>query len=478
MNTRTEVLGEMFAPDTEGQGPDMAVPPPAEYFRAPLPGTAFSVRVNLGLVERLEREIRNTARPDGGLLGGILLGMIDASERCIAIEDYQTVAKGLRQDWLYDSDDERESLRRALTIWRSDPDGRIHAMGMFRTDSQLTPAAGASDAAVAARHLPEPASVLLVIGSGPGEKAEAALYLTERGQSRRRGGCLRFPWSRPALSGQPPACGEEETRAAAGAGKRRLASRAVLAGAAAAALLLGAGRLSEQSILRQEAPSGQKVNAGLAAGQASALAAPPALADGSPNPAESPTDQAPGSQPARQSDHAAAAAQGDAESQGPPPPTLAQHAETPDAGEPGITATAPPAPAPVAAVPAQALPIQTPGSPVVSLPAPSEAAQPQRFQPADGRRADGRIESAVLIRRTEPVYPPMAATTRVSGTVQVAAVVTKDGEVRSAQAVAGPAPLRESAVEAVRGWRYQPALVDGNPVEAEITVEVAFRPGR
>ena len=68
MTTRTEVLGEMFAPDTEGQGPDMAVPPPAEYFRAPLPGTAFSVRVNLGLVERLEREIRNTARPDGAVV--------------------------------------------------------------------------------------------------------------------------------------------------------------------------------------------------------------------------------------------------------------------------------------------------------------------------------------------------------------------------------------------------------------------------
>jgi periplasmic protein TonB len=455
----------MFAPDTEGQGPDMAVPPPAEYFRAPLPGTAFSVRLNLGLVERLGREIRNTARPDGGLLGGILLGTINASERCIAIEDYQTVAKGLRQDWLYDSDDERESLRRALTIWRSDPDGRIHAMGMFRTDSQLTPAAGESDAALLARHLPEPASVLLVIGSGSGEKAEAALYLTERGQSRRRGGCLRFPWSRPELSGQSPDSGEEETRTAAGAGKRRLASRAILAGAAAVALLLGAGRLSDRSIPRQEAASGQQVTAGPGAGQASALAAPPALADGSPSAVESPTDQAPDSQPARQSDRAAAAAQGDAESQGPPPPTIAEDAGTPNAGAPEVIVPAAPAPAPVAAVPAQALPVQIPGSPVVSLPAPSEA-------------AGGRIESAVLIRRTEPVYPPMAATTRVSGTVQVAAVVTKDGEVRSAQAVAGPAPLRESAVRAVRGWRYQPALVDGNPVEAEITVEVAFRPGR
>jgi protein TonB len=41
--------------------------------------------------------------------------------------------------------------------------------------------------------------------------------------------------------------------------------------------------------------------------------------------------------------------------------------------------------------------------------------------------------------------------------------------------VSGPAPLSETALDAVRWWRYEPYLVNGQPVAIATTITVNFR---
>jgi protein TonB len=69
----------------------------------------------------------------------------------------------------------------------------------------------------------------------------------------------------------------------------------------------------------------------------------------------------------------------------------------------------------------------------------------------------------------------MAMQARVQGIVVVAAQVDATGKVSKTNAVTGPRLLREAAIETVRLCKYEPALINGKPVLADITVNVEFR---
>lgn len=91
----------------------------------------------------------------------------------------------------------------------------------------------------------------------------------------------------------------------------------------------------------------------------------------------------------------------------------------------------------------------------------------------------GGVTLPVLIPETkaEPEFPEPARLARVSGSVILQAVITKEG------AVTDPAVLRcdepnmgfeAAAIAAVSQWRYHPALAGGRPVDAYFTVYVSF----
>jgi protein TonB len=84
------------------------------------------------------------------------------------------------------------------------------------------------------------------------------------------------------------------------------------------------------------------------------------------------------------------------------------------------------------------------------------------------------VAVGLLIQKTPPVYPSLARTARVSGTVVIQATITKNGTVGKVSVVNGPKMLQDAALEAVKTWRYRPYLLDGEPVEAETTVSVNF----
>ena len=92
-------------------------------------------------------------------------------------------------------------------------------------------------------------------------------------------------------------------------------------------------------------------------------------------------------------------------------------------------------------------------------------------------RLGGNVAQANLVHQVTPVYPEVAKSAHISGTVLLHAIVGKDGTVQDLQYVSGPPLLMKSAMDAVRQWRYKPVLLNGNPVEVDTTVSVIFTLG-
>ncbi len=89
-------------------------------------------------------------------------------------------------------------------------------------------------------------------------------------------------------------------------------------------------------------------------------------------------------------------------------------------------------------------------------------------------RVGGNVQAARIINRVQPSYPPLARQTRISGTVRLHAIISKDGTIRELEVLNGHPLLQQAALDAVRQWRYQPTLLNGEPVEVDTTIDVIF----
>ena len=85
------------------------------------------------------------------------------------------------------------------------------------------------------------------------------------------------------------------------------------------------------------------------------------------------------------------------------------------------------------------------------------------------------VTGGQLLHRVEPVYPAQARLLRLEGTVILAAVIMEDGTVGDVNVVEGSAVLAQSAVDAVKHWRYKPYELDGKPVKKETRISVDFK---
>src|SRR5229473_50783 len=96
-------------------------------------------------------------------------------------------------------------------------------------------------------------------------------------------------------------------------------------------------------------------------------------------------------------------------------------------------------------------------------------------RPAQSRiRQGGSVQAALLVNKVQPVYPPLARQTRISGTVRLHAIISKTGSVESLEVLSGHPLLVRAAMDAVQQWRYKPTLLNGEPVEVDTTIDVIF----
>ncbi len=89
-------------------------------------------------------------------------------------------------------------------------------------------------------------------------------------------------------------------------------------------------------------------------------------------------------------------------------------------------------------------------------------------------RVGGAIRPAKLLAHPSPAYPPDARDQRIQGTVHVIATVRKDGRVGEVRVASGNAALASAATHAVRQWRFQAALLNGQPVQSQTDVAITF----
>jgi protein TonB len=88
-------------------------------------------------------------------------------------------------------------------------------------------------------------------------------------------------------------------------------------------------------------------------------------------------------------------------------------------------------------------------------------------------KSEGVME-AMLVRQVQPEYPPIVRAAHISGTVQLRAIIAKDGTVRELQVISGNPLLVKAARAAVLQWRYRPTLLNGEPVEVETYITANF----
>jgi periplasmic protein TonB len=80
----------------------------------------------------------------------------------------------------------------------------------------------------------------------------------------------------------------------------------------------------------------------------------------------------------------------------------------------------------------------------------------------------------MLIRRVQPVYPPLAMQIRREGRVELHAIIATDGTIQSLEVVNADPLFIQSALAAVREWRYRPTILDGQPVEVDTQITVIY----
>ena len=105
---------------------------------------------------------------------------------------------------------------------------------------------------------------------------------------------------------------------------------------------------------------------------------------------------------------------------------------------------------------------------------PPAAQIPSPVQHRQIRLSSGVI-AAKLIYQPKLIYPELARITRTQGNVEFEATIGKDGSMEQLKVVRGHPLMVKAAFDAVRQWRYQPTLLNGEPVEVLTEITVTFK---
>ena len=101
------------------------------------------------------------------------------------------------------------------------------------------------------------------------------------------------------------------------------------------------------------------------------------------------------------------------------------------------------------------------------LPVPALAPSVRVFRSSD-------LLAGSLVRRVQPLYPSLARSARIQGTVVLSAVISKAGTMENLRVVSGHPTLVAAAIEAVSQWRYRPYILNHEPIEVETQITVSF----
>ena len=99
---------------------------------------------------------------------------------------------------------------------------------------------------------------------------------------------------------------------------------------------------------------------------------------------------------------------------------------------------------------------------------------PPPVAPKKPARVGGDIVAPALLRRVEPVYPLIAVSGKITGTVILEATVNEAGEVTDVVVLRSIPLLDKAAIAAVKQWQYEPLRLNGMPSPFILTVTLTF----
>lgn len=108
------------------------------------------------------------------------------------------------------------------------------------------------------------------------------------------------------------------------------------------------------------------------------------------------------------------------------------------------------------------------GLPAAGLPPPPP---PPPKQPV---RIGGQVAAPALVHRVEPEYPAVAVAAQLEGMVILEATIDAKGRVASVRVLRSRGFLDKAAIEAVKQWRYQPLMLNGQATPFVLTVTLNF----
>ncbi|HEY4521653.1 MAG TPA: TonB family protein [Candidatus Paceibacterota bacterium] len=94
--------------------------------------------------------------------------------------------------------------------------------------------------------------------------------------------------------------------------------------------------------------------------------------------------------------------------------------------------------------------------------------------PENKPKTGGNIKQAVLIYKVKPIYPELARKRGIQGNVFLEAIVNVDGNLRDIKIISGHYLFHQPSIDALEQWKYEPAILNGEPVEVTTTITVRF----
>jgi len=83
-------------------------------------------------------------------------------------------------------------------------------------------------------------------------------------------------------------------------------------------------------------------------------------------------------------------------------------------------------------------------------------------------------QSPRLVKHVAPEYPAIARMSHVRGEVRLMGVIGKEGRLTNLRVISGNPVLAAAALDALKQWRYVPAMCPSGPVERETQLKIAF----
>jgi TonB family protein len=104
----------------------------------------------------------------------------------------------------------------------------------------------------------------------------------------------------------------------------------------------------------------------------------------------------------------------------------------------------------------------------------SELAPPPPAETKAPIKQGGDVKPPKIISSVLPIYPSIAKSTGIQGSVVVETSIDATGKVVATKVLSGPPVLRQAAIDALRRWKYQPAMLNGEPIDVKVDVTLDF----